>query len=61
MYAPKTAKRLRFKGAGKKVHEKELDIEVMNWILFCRAKFWRVTEKKLKEKALEIARSKGDL
>ena len=32
MSAPKTAKRLRFEGAGKKVHEKELDNEVMNRI-----------------------------
>ena len=35
------------------MHDEELDNEVMNWIFFRRAKFWRVNEKKLKEKALE--------
>ena len=31
----------------------ELNNELMNWILYRRAKYWRVTEKKLQEKALE--------
>ena len=32
MSSPKTANRLRFEDASKKVHNEKLDNEVMNWI-----------------------------